>query len=121
MIEDSLKQRPNPEKRAEIKMTDEQLISAIQNRTQKFKAPEVIQPQNSGFKTAEEALSSFKANRDKTIELINSTDADMRNHVVNFPVGVMDTYQMTLLMSSHSNRHTQQMKEVIADPNFPKQ
>jgi hypothetical protein len=44
----------------------------------------------------------------------------MRNHVLKSPLGVLDTYQIVLLMSAHSNRHTQQMKEVIADPNFPK-
>ena len=121
MVEDALKQPPNPEMRAEIKMTDEQLIGAVQTRTQKFKAPEVIQPQNSGFKNAAEAISSFKATRDKAIEFINGTAADLRNHVIKSPLGVLDAYQVVLLMSAHSNRHTQQMKEVMADPNFPKQ
>lgn len=121
MIEDALKQPANPEMRTEIKMTDEQLVGAVQNRTQKFKAPEVIQPQNAGFKSAAEAISSFKETRDKAIAFINSTEADLRNHVIKSPLGVLDAYQVVLLMSAHSNRHTQQMKEVIADPNFPKQ
>lgn len=120
MVEDGLKQPVNPEMRAEIKMTDEQLIGAVQTRDQKFKAPEAIQPQNSGVKTAAEALAVFKTTRDKAIELINTTEHDMRNHVLKSPLGVLDTYQIVLLMSAHSNRHTQQMKEVIADPNFPK-
>ena len=121
MIQDGLSQPPNPEKRAEIKMTDEQLVKAIQDRSAKFKAPEPLQPQNIPFKSTEEALNSFKESRNKLISYIDDTQEDLRSHVINFPVGMMDAYQMVLLVSAHSNRHTQQIKEVIADPNFPKQ
>jgi uncharacterized damage-inducible protein DinB len=119
-IEAGMKQPVNPEKRAEIKMNDEQLLKAIQDRSAKFKAPEQIQPQNSGFANVQDALASFKATREQIIQYISTTQDDMRNHVLSFPVGVMDAYQMVLLISAHSNRHTQQMKEVMADPNFPK-
>ena len=102
-------------------MTDEQLVKAIQDRSSKFQAPEPLQPQNTPFKSAQEALASFKENRTKLISYIDDTQEDMRNHVINFPVGVMDAYQLVLFLSAHSNRHTQQIKEVMADPNFPKQ
>lgn len=121
MIQDGLSQPPNPEKRAEIKMTDEQLVKAIQDRSSKFQAPEPLQPKNIPLKSAEEALNSFKENRNKLISYIDDTQEDLRNHVINFPVGMMDAYQLVLLISAHSNRHTQQIKEVMADPNFPKQ
>jgi len=32
----------------------------------------------------------------------------------------MDAYQWLLLISAHSARHTAQIEEVKADPNFPK-
>jgi hypothetical protein len=32
----------------------------------------------------------------------------------------MDGYQWILLLSSHSQRHTAQLNEVKANPNFPK-
>ena len=120
-IQDGLSQPANPEKRADIKMTDEQLIMGIQDRSSKFQAPEPLQPKNIPFKSAEEALTSFKENRAKLINYVDMTQEDMRNHVINFPVGMMDAYQMVLLISAHSSRHTSQMKEVMADPNFPKQ
>lgn len=119
-IEGGLKAPANPEKRAEIKMTDEQLVKGIQDRTSKFKAPEPLQPQNISFPTVADALTSFKAGRDKLINYVKETQEDLRNHVIAFPVGNMDAYQMILLVSAHSNRHTQQIKEVMADPNFPK-
>ena len=120
-VTDGLFQPPNPEKRAEIKMTDEQLVKGIQDRGTKFQAPEPLQPKNTPFKSAEEALNSFKESRNKLISYIDDSQEDFRNHVINFPVGLMDAYQMVLLISAHSNRHTQQIKEVMADPNFPKQ
>lgn len=121
MAQEGLSQPPNPEKRAEIKMTDDQLIKGIQDRSSKFQAPEQLRPQNTPFKSTEEAINSFKESRAKLIAYIDDTQEDLRNHVINFPVGMMDAYQMVLLISAHSNRHTQQIKEVMADPNFPKQ
>ena len=120
-VQDGLSQPPNPEKRSEIKMTDEQLVKGVQDRSGKFQAPEPLQPQNTPFKSMAEALNSFKENRAKLISYIDDTQEDMRNHVINFPVGMMDAYQLVLLISAHSNRHTQQIKEVMAHPNFPKQ
>jgi hypothetical protein len=120
-VEDGLKQPANPEKRPEIKMTDDQLLKGITDRSSKFKAPEPIQPQNTPFVSAQDALNAFKTNRDKLIDYIRDTQEDMRNHVIDFPVGKMDAYQMVLLISAHSNRHTQQIREVMADPGFPKQ
>ena len=118
--QDGLSKPPNPEKRSEIKMTDEQLVKAVQDRSSKFQTSEPLQPQNTPFKSAAEALASFKENRNKLIDYIDMTQEDMRSHVINFPLGIMDAYQMVLLVSAHCNRHTQQIKEVMADPNFPK-
>lgn len=120
-IQDGLSQAPNPEKRAEIKMTDEQLLKGTVDRSTKFQTVEQLQPRNTPFKSAAEALASFKENRNKLIDYMNMTQEDMRNHIINFPLGTMDAYQMVLLVSAHSSRHTLQIKEVMADPNFPKQ
>jgi len=121
MAEQALNAPANPEKRSEIKTTDEQWIANVSDRSKKFKAPETIQPQNSGFTSLSEALAAFKESRDKIIAFISDTKEDMRSHVLtNSPVGAMDAYQMALFIGAHSNRHTQQLKEVMADPNFPK-
>ena len=113
-VTDGLSQPPNPEKRADIKMTDEQLVKDIQDRSSKFQAPEPLQPKNTSFKSAAEALTSFKENRNKLINYVDDTQEDMRNHVINFTVGVMDAYQLALFISSHSSRHTFQIKVSIA-------
>lgn len=121
MIQDGLSQPANPEKRAEIKATDQQLLAAVSDRSSKIQTSETLQPKNTPFKSADDALASFKENRTKLIGYIDMTQEDMRSHVINFPLGLFDAYQMVLLISGHTGRHTAQIKEVMADPNFPKQ
>lgn len=120
MLEGALKSPPNPEKRAEIKMTDEQVVTTIEDRTNKVKTFEPFEPKNTPYKTLDEALSYFKPTRAEHIKYLKSTTEDLRNHVVQMPFGWLDCYQLSLMISAHSNRHTQQINEIKADPGFPK-
>ncbi len=121
MLEATMKQPANPEKRSEIKMTDEQVISMLEARSKKFKTTEFLDSKNIPFKTLGEAMESFKSQRADHIKYIKTTTEDLRNHVAQLPVGWIDCYQICLFMSVHSNRHIQQIEEVKANPNFPKQ
>jgi DinB family protein len=120
MTDAALKQAANPEKRSEIKATDDQVVQMIESRAKKVKTAPPMEPQNTSYKSTADALASFREARNKLIQFTNTTDADLRNHVVTFPAGTYDAYQMILFIGAHSNRHTQQMEEVKADPNFPK-
>jgi len=121
LVETSLKQPANPEKRSEIKMTDEQLVKMMEDRSFKVKTSESFEPKNATWKNIDEALDYFKDLRGEHIKYIKNTTEDLRNHVVKMPFGSLDCYQVCLMMASHSNRHTQQLNEVKADVNFPKQ
>ena len=116
----TLNQAANPEKRADIKATDDQLISMVESRAQKVKTIAPLEPQNTPYKSLADALSSFFTERGKLIEFVKTTNADLRDHVVTFAPGSFDSYQMVLFIAAHSYRHTQQIEEVKADPNFPK-
>lgn len=120
MLEAALKAPANPEKRAEIKMTDEQVIKTLQDRSFKVKTPEQFEPKNTPYKSLDEALNDFKNTRNEHIKYVKTTTEDLRNHVAQTPLGWVDTYQLCLFMSAHTNRHTQQMNEIKADPGFPK-
>ena len=120
MVEQSLKGAANPEKRADIKMTDEQVMKVIESRENKVKTSTALEPQNTGFNSVEEAVTSFKSNRGKLIDFVKNTNIDLRNHVATLPFGSLDGYQMLLFIGAHSNRHAAQMREVVADPGFPK-
>lgn len=119
MFEGAMKTAANPEKRSEIKATDEQIVAMVQNRTQKFQAPEPIQPKNSGFTSLDAALSDFKMSRTEHIKYIKNSTEDLRNHVVQMPFGWIDCYQLYIFIAAHSKRHTLQMIEVKSDPGFP--
>ncbi len=120
MVDGALKAPANPEKRKDIKMSDDDVKKNVEDRTTKVKTFKPLEPQNTGFKNLEEAIASFKENRAKLIGYIRNTDADLRNHVAILPFGSFDSYQMILFIGAHSNRHMQQIEEVKADPNFPK-
>lgn len=118
MANEALKQPANPEKRNLIKMSDEELMRMAKDRSKKGKAPEVLQPGNAKWKNAKEALDVFKERRGNLLKYVKTTTHDMRNHVVEEMA--MDSYQVLLLISAHTNRHTQQIREVRSHPNFPK-
>ena len=118
MVEASLKQPANGEKRAEIKLTDDQVVKGAEDRATKVKTFDALKPENTPYKSVAEALASFKENRDKLVAFVIKSKQDLRNHVSTSPIGTYDAYQLILLISGHSDRHTKQIDEVKADPNF---
>lgn len=121
MFEGAMKTAPNPEKRAEIKVKDEDLVMMVQDRSKKNQAPEPIQPKNTGYKSLDDALADFKATRTEHIKYIRTSTEDMRNHVVQMPFGWIDCYQLYIFIAAHSKRHTLQLNEVKAAAGFPKE
>jgi hypothetical protein len=120
MTDAALKQPADSAKRSAIKASDEQIVQMLENRTQKIKTAPPLEPQNTSFKSCPDALSGFYDSRNMLKEFVATTSDDMRDHVVVLPFGSFDSYQMILFIAAHSNRHTQQIEEVKADPNFPK-
>ena len=120
LMETSLKGAANPEKRVEIKMTDEQLVKMLEDRSFKVKTSETFEPKNTPYKTIEEAVEDFKMTRANHIKYVKATTEELRNHVVQMPFGWLDCYQLCLMIGAHSNRHTQQINEVKSDSGYPK-
>jgi len=102
-------------------VTDEFILRAVVDRTHKFQAPEALQPKHT-FATPQEIVDHFKQSREHTIAYVRDTQDDLRGHFFDHPVlKTMDGYQWILLLSAHSQRHTAQLNEVKANPNFPKE
>ncbi|HVS94990.1 MAG TPA: DinB family protein [Puia sp.] len=113
-------QPATPEKRSEVKATTDQLVKAMLDRTHKFNAPEMLKPE-AKFPDTRAAISAFTLRRDSTMEYIRTTQDDLKDHFVTHPVfGTIDLYQNLVLLAAHSERHTLQIEEVMADPRFPK-
>ena len=109
-----------PEKREQVKGKDELIEQRVPDRSHKAQAPEFLKP-TGRWATEAELTKTFEDSRAATMEYIRTTNDDLRDHFFDHPVfGTLDGYQWLLLISSHSARHTAQIEEVKADPNFPK-
>jgi len=117
MVDGALKQPADPAKRSEVKVTDADLIKMITDRTTKRKTIEGFFPKGA---TVEESVKDFNAKRDAHLEFVKATKDDLRNRYSQLPFGTIDAYQTILFMSAHTARHTAQIEEVKADPNYPK-
>ena len=98
---------------------DAMILAAVPDRSQKRQAPGPLVP--SGRWTPAETLAHFEKSRANTIQFLQSTEG-LRDHVSsdNPLQQPMDAYQWLLFIAAHSERHTKQIAEVKADPNFPK-
>ena len=114
MLEASMKAGPTPEKKKDLKVTDEQVIKMTEDRTNKRKTFSPFEPQNTSYKSLDEAMNDFKTARAAHIKYIKATSEDLRNHFVQMSFGMLDCYQLCLLISSHTDRHVQQLNEVKA-------
>jgi len=114
-----MKSPAGPADRDTVKI-DALILSAVPDRSQKRQAPGPLVP--TGRWTPADTLDHFLASRAKTIEFLQSTP-DLRAHVSseNPFQQPLDAYDWLLFISAHSERHTKQILEVKADPNFPKQ
>jgi hypothetical protein len=105
---------------AELKKIDDAVIAMVPDRSHKVDAPEPLRPTNR-FGSPVDAQKHFLESRATTEEYLKTTP-DLRAHAVDSPMGMkLDGYEWVLLIAGHSERHTKQMLEVKADPNFPKQ
>jgi hypothetical protein len=118
LTDKALKTPLTPDK--ERKFTDEQILALLTNRSTKFPAPDPLKPAGK-WASMDETMKEFDKRRTRTIEFVKTTDADMRSHFMPFgPNGEVDALQWSLFLSGHCERHTAQINEVKADPNYPK-
>ena len=119
-IRKALLQPAAPERKAEVAGQEERILKGVPNRSRKVQAPEEVLP-TGRWKTKSDTVAAFQRNRDRTIELVRTSEEDLRSHFApHFILGLFDCYQWTVLLASHTERHLQQIQEVVADPAFPK-
>ena len=119
-LEAAMKEPATPEKRQQLKISDEDLLKAISDRTAKDMATESFLPGKVRWRLTSEALSIFKSSSTQQLKYVKNTTGDLRNHFIQLPIGWVDCYQSIILMSGYSNRYIRQINETIANPHFPK-
>ena len=70
------------------------------------------------FPGATESLASFRKLRATIAQFAKSTEEDLRGRQLKG--GNMDVYQWVLMISTHSQRHIMQVREVKAHAGYPK-
>ena len=99
---------------------DAVIAKMIRDRTQRFQAPAGIEPTGKVVPKPE-TIAAFEAMRAKTIEYVKTTRDALREHGSGVPPNVTTAYQLVLMLSGHTERHTAQLLEVKASPGYPRQ
>jgi hypothetical protein len=106
-------------------LVDAIIVNQFPNRLTRFPAPEALHPK--GDYTLNEARDRMAANTRELAVCLESVP-NLRGHVLESPPlkavskgehTLMDGYQWILAVSAHTERHTKQILEVRADPDFP--
>jgi len=119
MIRENMKQPANPERQAEIAHSDEDIVRMVTDRSEKYKAPDILVPAGK-YQDAESALNDLEAQRTVIHDFIRSTPVEeLRNHISASPSGLSDAYQSLMFLAGHTARHTLQIQEIKAAPGFP--
>ena len=63
-------------------------------------------------------LAEYRKNHARLLQYVRTTKDDLRHRIVQRQT--CDAYQWALLISTHEQRHILQIREVKADPRFPK-
>ena len=118
MINLALKTPSDSSKRADVKLSDEELLAIITDRSNKVKTPRPFEPCGK-FGSYEETLEAFNSKRVEHPTYVENTEDDLRNHYGQLPFGTIDAYQKLLFISGHTEWHAKQMQEVMANEDFP--
>jgi len=117
MVEQNVMKAPAAPDR-DIAKIDAGIMAMVPDRSNRVQAPEPLRPTNR-FGNPDSSVKHFVESREKTEVFLKNT-ADLRGHAADSPLGTKwDAYEFVLLIAAHSERHTKQIEEVRASPNFP--
>lgn len=113
-LQTALKQRPG---RRTSAMTDADVLWYGIDRTRREKAIPSELPTGQP-RDLRAMLAAYRTHHDRLRDYVRTTQDDLRSHFVERQG--CDAYQWALLISTHEQRHILQIREVKADPKFPK-
>jgi len=101
----------------DVKQADLLLLRKVVDRSVKREAPEEFRPTG---KPSAISLEEFLTGRKKIVDFVRSVPHDLRQISIPHRVfGPLDGHQRLLALAGHCARHTEQIIETKADPNFP--
>jgi hypothetical protein len=119
MLVDKVMKAPPRPAGEDVAAIDAMILAVLPDRSHKAEAPGPLKPTNR-FRTPQASLAHFVESRATTEAFLKNTP-DLREHASMSALGKnTDGYEYILFIAAHSERHTKQILEVKADPNFPK-
>lgn len=116
-IDTILAEAPDASRQAQTSGKDETCIRFMENRSDKISGQPWEETADKQI-DRDAILLSFMEHRQRNIDWLRETDASLRLHYTYFPVlETIDAYQFILMMSAHTTRHTDQIREIL-DLNF---
>jgi hypothetical protein len=95
------------------------IVKMIRDRSQRFQAPAGLEPTGKVVPRAQ-AIKDFEATRAQTLAYVKTTADPLREHGTGAPPNVTTAYQLVLMLSGHTERHTAQLLEVKAGAGYPR-
>lgn len=117
-VEKALKTPADTSKKSKSTMTDDEVVGAMLNRTNKIKTPTAFEPSGK-FGGHKETVKAFITKRKENIKYAKKTKDNLRNHYGKMSFGTLDGVQLMVFIAAHSERHTLQIEEIINNENFP--
>jgi phage pi2 protein 07 len=113
-VQNSMKQPPNTEK---LEGTDAGILWYGVDRTNRATTGEARVPKGR-FSSVTESLGEFRKLRSTMKDYAKTTSDDLRSRRT--LEGTIDVYQWFLMISTHSQRHILQIREIKAHASYPK-
>lgn len=113
-LKDAMKAPPTGQKPA---ASDVDVLWYGIDRTDRQKTEAIKSPHDESIDLAK-GLEAFRKLHGEMLEYVRATGEDLRSHLV--PKEDVDAYQWILEISAHTQRHILQIREIKANPNFPK-
>lgn len=113
-LQTALKQPPSDRRSA---MTDADVLWYGIDRTRREDAIPTERPTGQ-LRDMPAALEAYRKHHERLRQYVSSTRDDLRSHIVRRQG--CDAYQWALLISTHEQRHVLQIREIKANPKFPK-
>ena len=101
----------------EFAFTDDQILWYGIDRSERNKTGAPREPKGS-LKSLQPGLDSFMKLRAEILQYARTTQDDLRGRLIQ--AQAIDLYQSVLMISSHSQRHILQIREIKRSPEFPR-
>ncbi|MDE3166826.1 MAG: DinB family protein [Acidobacteriota bacterium] len=125
-VRQGLAAAPPPPADRDYRRADALIVNRLPDRSGRFNGPAAVHP--AGRSTPAASVEAVRSGTTALIEYLENTP-DLRRHAIeSLPMkaissgeyDTMDGYQWILAAAGHAARHTLQIEEVKANPNYPK-